>query len=213
MKSLLKVCGMRDPENIAELMFLKPDYMGFILYPGSKRFIGDLDPEVIKKVSGDIRTTGVFVNAAPDEVLAAIETYQFKAVQLHGAESPDDCAAIKGRAEVIKAFGIHEQFDFTVLNEFVGKVDYFLFDTQTADHGGSGKVFNWELLNRYTLNIPYFLSGGIGPDSIQDLNRIEDPRCYAIDINSKFELLPGLKDIQKIRNFIQARSGSNTQSL
>lgn len=199
--ALLKICGMKVPVNIAEAITLQPDYLGFIFHPASKRFIADLDAAIVSNIPASIKTTGVFVNAALDTVKNAIELYQFKAVQLHGTESPAYCSALKGSVEVIKAFGVDDNFDFSILESYENAVDYFLFDTQTAEHGGSGKTFNWQLLENYTLLKPYFLSGGIGLENAADLKQISDKRLYAVDVNSRFEILPGLKNIMLLTQF------------
>lgn len=204
MKYKLKICGMKIPANITEVVALQPDYIGFIFYPGSKRFIGNLDPSLIKNIPASIKTTGVFVNEELETVKNAIITYNLKAVQLHGQENAAYCEALKGHAEVIKAFGIDENFDFDTLDEYQAYTDYFLFDTQTPDHGGSGKTFSWQLLGNYKNGKPYFLSGGIGIDQLAELEMIKDERLYAIDINSKFELSPGLKDTVLLSTFKQA---------
>jgi len=201
MKAKLKICGMKVPSNIEGAIALNPDYLGFIFYPGSKRFVDQLDAEVVKKIPAAIKTTGVFVDEKLETVLATIELYQLKAVQLHGNESPEYCAALKGKAEVIKAFGISETFDFNKLNVFEEVADYFLFDTQTAGHGGSGQMFNWQLLDKYILQTPYFLSGGIGLENAAELAQIADERFYAMDVNSRFELSPGLKNIDLLNQF------------
>ncbi|MGY0037745.1 phosphoribosylanthranilate isomerase [Pedobacter sp. NJ-S-72] len=195
MSTKLKICGMKIPGNIAEVVVLQPAYIGFIFYPGSKRFIGDLDPLLLKNIPVTIKTTGVFVNEELEVVKNAIAQYNLKAVQLHGQESAAYCAQLKGLAEVIKAFGIDAGFDFNTLDEYVPHVDYFLFDTQTPDYGGSGKTFSWQLLEHYKNKTPYFLSGGIGIEQLAGLENIKDERLYAIDVNSRFEISPGLKDI------------------
>lgn len=204
----LKICGMLHPENIAEVAGLQPDYLGFIFFKGSKRYAGDLDPEVVKALPEQIRRTGVFVNEAAEVVLELVHQYGLNAVQLHGAESPEYCRgiaqyvkAIQPEFKVIKSFGVNADFDFQQLEAYPGVVDYFLFDTQTPDHGGSGKKFDWNLLDKYKLDVPYFLSGGIGPESVEALNGISDPRLFAIDINSRFELEPGWKDAGKLKEF------------
>ncbi|KIO75633.1 N-(5'-phosphoribosyl)anthranilate isomerase [Pedobacter lusitanus] len=191
----LKICGMRERGNIAEVVALQPDYIGFIFYPASKRFIGDLDPQLIKNIPATIKTTGVFVNEELEIVKNAIMKYDLKAVQLHGQESASYCQALKGTTEVIKAFGIDADFDFSKLDDYEAQVDYFLFDTQTPDHGGSGKTFSWQLLGSYKNRKSYFLSGGIGIEQLAGLEQIKDERLYAIDVNSRFEVSPGLKDI------------------
>lgn len=192
---------MKFPDNITAVTALHPDYMGFIFYNGTKRFVEDLDPETVKNIPAGIKTTGVFVNEALDQVKSTIEKFGLKAVQLHGKESAAYCKELLGTAEVIKAFGIDDTFDFSILEEYKETADYFLFDTQTPVHGGSGKTFSWQLLKNYQLDKPYFLSGGIGLESISALEQITDPRLYAVDINSRFELSPGLKDISQLTGF------------
>lgn len=200
----LKVCGMREPDNINALSALMPDYMGFIFYDRSKRYIGNMDPELTESLPASIKATGVFVNEDIENVLSAIRKYQLKAVQLHGTESPAYCSNIRTERpeiELIKAFGVNESFNFEQLNNYVNKVDYFLFDTQTPEHGGSGITFNWQVLENYQLNIPYFLSGGIGLEQLSEIHGIVDTRLYAIDVNSRFELAAALKDIDQLTRF------------
>lgn len=208
----LKICGMLHPENINAVATLQPDYLGFIFYKGSKRYAGAVLPEILEALPENIKKTGVFVNETIAVVLSLVQKYQLNALQLHGAESPEYCLELKqqlkeikadglANVELIKAFGLNDDFDFKVLNDYVGLVDYFLFDTQTPDHGGSGKQFDWQLLNKYTLDVPYFLSGGIGVESAELLNGIVDSRLFAIDVNSKFEIEPGLKDLAKLGEF------------
>lgn len=192
---------MKEPGNIVGMVELDPDYMGFILYPGSKRFIADLEPGLISDIPSKIKTTGVFVDEDLQVVKDKIKRYRLKAVQLHGKESPDYCRELKADAEVIKAFGINDTFDFNQLDAYTDAVDYFLFDTQSPEHGGSGKTFNWQLLKSYTLEKPYFLSGGIGIGHAEELLLINDERLYAVDVNSGFEKSPGLKDIGLLYQF------------
>jgi phosphoribosylanthranilate isomerase len=195
---------MRDPANIQAVVALHLDYLGFIFYPESKRYVADLAETVMDAVPAGIRKTGVFVNASLEDIAAAVTKYKLSALQLHGGEDPAFAQALKKaypKVEVIKAFGVHVDFDFASLNAYESVVDYFLFDTQTATHGGSGMQFDWTLLDDYTLNIPYFLSGGIGLESLQAIQEINDPRLYAIDINSKFEIAPAFKDVAKLTEF------------
>jgi phosphoribosylanthranilate isomerase len=199
----LKICGMKHAANIAAVADLHPDYLGFIFYPKSPRFISEVSSELIKYVPSSIQTTGVFVNEELDNVKAYVVKCNLKAVQLHGNESVAFCSALKETGiKVIKAFGVDERFDFEQLKSYETVVDYFLFDTQTPAHGGSGKVFDWKLLANYQLTKPYFLSGGIALEHADAIKEINDPRCYAIDINSKFELEPGLKDVKKLNEFM-----------
>ncbi|MBC7615457.1 MAG: phosphoribosylanthranilate isomerase [Pedobacter sp.] len=202
MKLKLKICGMKQAANIAAVAELHPDYLGFIFYQKSPRFINEVSAELIKYIPSSIKTTGVFVDEELETVKAYIFRYNLKAVQLHGKESETYCQEIKlTGVEVIKAFGLNRDFDFNQLLSYSRTIDYFLFDTQTPGHGGSGKVFDWKLLQNYTLNIPYFLSGGIDKVHAKTIAEISDPRLYALDINSKFELTPGLKDVDKIKVF------------
>jgi phosphoribosylanthranilate isomerase len=204
MKLKLKICGMKQASNIAAVAALEPDYMGFIFYPKSPRFISEISAELIKYVPPSIKTTGVFVDEDLEIVKAYIVKYNLKAVQLHGKETVDYCAALKtSGVEVIKAFGIGQDFDFKQLEPYVDVVDAFLFDTQTKAHGGSGKVFDWKLLENYSLDKPYFLSGGIDLRHAETIKNITDPRLYAIDVNSRFELEPGLKDVEKLKEFFK----------
>jgi len=202
----LKICGMRDSGNIEEVASLEPDYMGFIFYKKSKRFVAELDPATLSTMPENIVRVGVFVNHDLKEVVQLAEKFSLNLLQLHGNESAAYVTELKQLLEgssikLMKAFGIDENFDFAVLNEYESEVDYFLFDTQTPDHGGSGKLFNWKLLNGYTLDKPYFLSGGIGLESVEALKTIDDKRLFAIDVNSKFETEPGIKDISKLKEF------------
>ena len=200
----LKVCGMKQAANIAAVAELRPDYLGFIFYQQSPRYISEVSAELIKYVPPTIKTTGVFVDEDVQIVKQYLIKYNLKAVQLHGKESVAYCQELKSTGvEVIKAFGIGEDFDFLSLESYLNEVDYFLFDTQTAAHGGSGKVFDWKLLEKYQFDKPYFLSGGIDLSHIETLKSINDPRLYAIDVNSKFELEPGLKDVEKLREFFK----------
>ena len=198
----IKVCGMKQAANIAEVANLRPDYLGFIFYTKSPRLISDVSAELIKYVPAEIKTVGVFVDEKIEEVKLKITKHQLNAVQLHGKENVDDCSELKTLGvEVIKAFGVHPDFDFKQLESYAAVVDYFLFDTQTPAHGGSGKVFDWKLLENYKLDKSYFLSGGIGLEHAEQIKMIQDKRLYAIDVNSKFEIEPGLKDIAQLKIF------------
>lgn len=206
MQVKLKICGMKDPENILAITALKPDYLGFIFYTGSQRFVDGLTPSFVKNIPAGIKRTGVFVNEDLNKVARLALLYGFNAIQLHGSESAAYCLELKKilakeDIAIVKAFGVDEVFNFEDLTDYQEAADYFLFDTQTSNHGGSGKLFNWKLLKSYTMNKPYFLSGGIGPESITELHKINDTRLYAIDVNSKFELAPGIKDIHKLKDF------------
>ncbi|WP_432712522.1 phosphoribosylanthranilate isomerase [Pedobacter sp.] len=200
----IKICGMRDPANIAAVAALKPAYLGFIFYPQSKRFVGNLSASVLDALPASIIKTGVFVNEQLHQVQEFVLKYKLQAVQLHGDECPNYCKALKTLfpgISLIKAFGLKEGFDFATLIPYQKVVDYFLFDTQTPDHGGSGKTFNWAILKEYTLNVPFFLSGGIGPEHVVELQQLSHPNLYGIDVNSRFETEPALKDTDKLKAF------------
>lgn len=194
----IKVCGLNDPENIKSVAALNPDYMGFIYYGPSPRFIGGLAPVVLKALPATICKTAVFVNEDAETIDHLIDLFNFNAVQLHGSESPEFCDKFKNKVIVFKAFGIDENFDFGNLAPYSGKVDFFLFDTKTTIHGGSGRTFDWTLLDRYKLNTPFFLSGGLSPGNLEEVKGIEHPRFFGVDLNSKFEISPGQKNMVQL---------------
>ncbi|MGQ7868025.1 phosphoribosylanthranilate isomerase [Sunxiuqinia sp. sy24] len=200
----IKVCGMRDPDNIQEVLKASPDYLGFIFYPKSKRFVGENpNPEIFSLVPQATKKVAVFVNEDLEKVRAICSAFQIEVVQFHGNESPKDCQTLKhDGVTVLKAFSVDEQFDFSVLKAYHSAVDYFLFDTKGRLPGGTGLKFNWELLNEYKLDVPFFLSGGIGPDDVEALTQFKHNQLFALDINSGFELEPALKDVCQVRNFI-----------
>ena len=195
----IKVCGLKYPDNIYAVTDLAPDYVGFIYYGHSPRFVDDIAADTLGKIPSSIIKTAVFVDETESEINRLINEFGFNAIQLHGSETPDFANVFKGRVQVIKAFGINEDFDFEQLNDYAGKVDYFLFDTKTDAHGGSGKTFNWNILNNYKLSVPFFLSGGLSLDNLEQVTKITHPQFYGVDLNSKFETVPGLKDIEKLK--------------
>jgi phosphoribosylanthranilate isomerase len=198
----IKVCGMREPENIRQVADLHPDYMGFIFYPFSKRYVGNINEKVLNSISSGIKKTGVFVDS--DELFSIIDRYKLDAVQLHGDESAALCRELKDKGlEVIKAVGVDEDFDFKALEPYLEAVDYFLFDTKVPGYGGSGKLFDWKLLEQYPYTASYFLSGGLGQDNLPEIKRMTDKRLYAVDLNSRFETEPGIKDVEKIEAAIK----------
>jgi phosphoribosylanthranilate isomerase len=201
---LIKICGMRESDNIKAIAKLKPDFMGFIFHPGSPRFADDLlDRETLSSLPGDIRKTGVFVNSEFKEILSKVTKYSLNVAQLHGDESAELCRRLRNKGiQVIKVFRIHERTDFAKLSDFIDCTDYFLFDTMTAKHGGSGQKFDWNLIYKYDAGHPFLLSGGIGPMDADEIKGITNPYFKGIDINSRFELSPGLKDAERLRHFI-----------
>ena len=199
----LKVCGMKYQDNIQEVATLQPDYLGFIFYEQSARHF---DAHCIPEISNTIKKTGVFVDADLDFVIKKISKHNLKAVQLHGNETPEYCKQLRGKnIEIIKVFSIKNEFDFSVLKLYDDIVDYFLFDTKGKLPGGNGYVFDWTILNNYPSTTPFFLSGGIGLSQIDDINKFQKSEaskyCYALDVNSKFEIEPGLKNIEDLKKF------------
>jgi len=204
MKPKIKICGLRDPENIREVLALQPDYIGFIFYPASKRYVGtSLDDRWITQLKGAVKTA-VLVDADEQEAQAIVDQFGFQAVQLHGSESPGYCGRLRSAGvTVIKAFGIDETFSWNRLADYEDVVDYYLFDTQSPQHGGTGKRFDWTLLQGYPFPKPFFLSGGISAGNIREALDIDDDRLYALDLNSKFETTPGIKDIALLKQTLQ----------
>jgi len=192
----IKVCGLKDPENIKAVAALNPDYMGFIFYPKTQRYVAGLPAGAVSGLKP--YKTGVFVNESVKNISKQISAYRFDALQLHGDESPELCAQFKGRVTVIKAFGLNSDFDFEQLKNYAGSVDFFLFDTKTDIYGGSGKTFDWAILDKYTLDVPFFLSGGISLDNLEEVRSISHPQFYGVDLNSRFETEPGIKNIEKL---------------
>ncbi|MET3979778.1 phosphoribosylanthranilate isomerase [Mucilaginibacter sp. UYP25] len=195
----IKVCGLKYTDNIKAVEALKADYMGFICYDRSPRFIGGMDDDELVNIPTDIIKVGVFVDEDADSISKLIYKYKFDAIQLHGSESPQFCDMYMHEVQVIKAFGIDEKFDFGRLGAYKNSVDFFLFDTKTPMHGGSGMVFDWAILDSYKLDVPFFLSGGLSLDNLDEVKQIKHAAFYGVDLNSKFELSPALKDIDKLK--------------
>lgn len=208
---------MKYPDNIEHVAALQPDYLGFIFYEKSARYFdGD-----IPKLTNAIKKVGVFVDAPQEDVLEKIKTHHLLAVQLHGDESPEYCKTLKRhfedfqfelseehndeKLEIIKVFSIKDNFDFNLLKPYESVCDFYLFDTKGKLPGGNGYTFDWSVLKNYPSTKPYFLSGGIGLEEIETIESFlvkeESKYCYAIDVNSKFEIEPGLKNIVLLKEF------------
>jgi phosphoribosylanthranilate isomerase len=199
----IKVCGMKDAQNIKDLVQLPIDWMGLIFYEKSPRYAGDLDANVLDIVPPSIQKVGVFVNASIENILDRIRQYDLQAVQLHGDESPAFCRELKKHnIQVIKTFSIEEADDLAQCIFYENTCDYFLFDTKTPQYGGSGKKFDWQFLFFHKGEIPFFLSGGIGLEDAKTIQQLNFPQLHAVDLNSRFEIMPGLKDIDKIKKFL-----------
>ena len=198
----IKVCGMKFARNKEDVENLGIDFLGYIFYAKSKRYIGE-NPE-----AGLFTTTkpkvGVFVNENVFEMLGLAKNLGFEYVQLHGNENPKTCEILKSQGlKIIKAFSVNEKFKFSDTKPFEKVANYFLFDTKTKLPGGSGKKFNWEILDKYDGHTPFFLSGGIGLDDAKSIKEIKHPKLTGVDLNSGFEDEPGLKNIEKLKAFIQ----------
>jgi len=204
----LKICGMKYPDNILEVGSLLPDYMGFIFWEKSARYFDGDMPDLPKS----IRKVGVFVNESIPVILEKIAKYDLQAVQLHGQESVAFCQDLKSKIddtiEIIKVFSVDDTFDFAILEAFEMVCDYFLFDTKGKLPGGNGTIFDWKVLANYPSTKPFFLSGGIGLEEMKDINEILKTNLpiYAIDVNSKFEIQPGLKNILICKDALQCIS-------
>lgn len=200
---IIKVCGMRDAANIADVATLTPMLMGFIFYPRSPRYAGHLAPAVIAALPEFVHPVGVFVNETFDKIVETCDRYGIRIVQLHGDETPDLCRRLRDAGyTVFKAFGISDDTRWQDIEPYEGVADLYLFDTKSSRRGGSGRKFRWSLLDSYPLATPYLLSGGIGPDDTDAIVDAMRPKMAGIDLNSRFETSPGVKDITKLANFI-----------
>ena len=216
----IKVCGMRNSENVSSLLVLKPDFVGFIFYNKSKRFVANF-PQV--RFPSEVKKVGVFVNQSIEEVLRIVEKHQLDVVQLHGDETSEYCkkliemvteqsrsksitnsgisTPLNHQIEIIKAFSVDENFDFNNTKQYESYCYYFLFDTKGDNYGGNGMKFNWEILQNYKGNIPFLLSGGISKNDVDKIKKIKHPAFEGVDINSGFEIEPALKNIEEIKEF------------
>lgn len=227
---LIKVCGMREAENIALVVECGPDMMGFIFWPGSPRCCAGLTPDALNSLGPKTARVGVFVNETPERIAETARKYGLTHIQLHGEESPEFCARlgeylgeqfgarpgeridtrsgerfgnqIGTRPKIIKAFGIASARDLEKTDAYEGLCDLFIFDAKVPGRGGSGMKFDHRVLEAYSGRTPYLLSGGIGPDDTGLLHEIDDPRCIGVDINSRFETAPGVKDVRAVGEFI-----------
>ena len=194
---MIKVCGMREADNIREVETLGIDMMGFIFWPKSSRYVSQRPDYLPKRV----KRVGVFVDEDPEQVKRLAGDYGLDYIQLHGQESPSYIFQLGG-LHVIKAFNISTTEDLIQTQPYEGLVDYFLFDAKGKSVGGNGEKFNWDVLDAYQGNTPFLLSGGIGPDDAERVNAFYHPKCIGIDLNSRFELAPGLKDVAKLKEFM-----------
>ena len=194
---------MRDADNIREVETLGINMMGFIFWPKSSRFVSVCPAYLPSKA----KRVGVFVDEDIKTLEKIADDYALDYIQLHGHESPAYCKQLTGK-RLIKAISINNRDDIKAYQPYEGLVDYFLFDTKAQLPGGSGQQFDWNVLSTYDGNTPFLLSGGIGPDDAEVLTSNHSPltskKCIGIDLNSRFELAPGLKDTNKLHEFIKA---------
>ena len=198
----VKVCGMRDAENIRKVEALGINMMGFIFYPKSSRYVSNRPAYLPQKC----KRVGVFVDATIEDIRLHIVDYSLDIIQLHGHESTDFIRSLRSLCgdsiTIIKAFNIATKEDLEATKPYEGLVDYFLFDTKGKSAGGNGEKFNWNVLSNYKDNTPFLLSGGIGPDDAGRVKVFQHLKCVGIDLNSRFEIEPGIKDITKLKTFL-----------
>lgn len=222
----LKICGMKQPQNIADVAALNPDYLGFIFYEKSKRYVGeDFDGALTYHLPKGIKKVGVFVDANLEYILTKVEKYGLDLVQLHGEETPEFCRDFRRanhrdfgtggiafaqnitkndlKTKIIKVFSIGETFDFTQLEPYKPYCDYFLFDTKGKEKGGNGFIFNWNILKKYDNEKPFFLSGGLSLENIEAVKKLSNLNIIAIDVNSGFEIEAGLKNVELLEKLIK----------
>jgi len=197
----IKVCGMKFTENREQVEKLGVDLLGYIFHAPSKRFIGDTPDSGL--FNANKIKVGVFVDENAFEILGLAKNMGFEYVQLHGKENPKTCGILKSQGlKIIKAFNLNEKFKFSDTRSWEKVADYFLFDTKSSQPGGSGQKFDWQILEKYNGHTPFFLSGGIGPDDAKSIKKINHSKLSGVDLNSGFEDEPGLKNIEKLKQFI-----------
>lgn len=194
----VKICGMRDVENIRAVAELHPDYMGFIFYKKSPRYVGNdfsLDENEVTE------PVGVFVNEDKGEIFKRLKSINSNIAQLHGNEKPSECDELKSRGiKVIKVFSVDDEFDFNSTKQYKDVADYFLFDTKGKLYGGNAKTFDWRKLEQYDQELPFFLSGGLNADNLKQIHILDTMNLHAVDLNSGVEDSPGSKNIEKIKS-------------
>ena len=209
----VKVCGMLDPSNIEAVSALPIHFMGFIFYEKSPRFVTQTHD--ISACPDDLTKVGVFVNAEIEYILHKIDQYDLDAVQLHGSETPQYIADFSTELwlklklmanvdiEIIKAFSVDSDFDFETTKSYSELVKYFLFDTKSPQHGGAGIKFDWSILEKYDSEVPFLLAGGISENDVEIIKSLTISQLYGLDLNSKFEIEPALKDVEKLKTFLE----------
>ena len=220
---VIKVCGMRDAQNIREVSQLGVDMIGMIFYPKSPRYVemqsshAGIIPDYVKediniKSAKSPARVGVFVDDMVQNIVTRVVNYHLDYIQLHGNEPREMCENlrltldpdIRPGIKIIKAISVSDASDIQKYKEYVGAVDLFLFDTKCKTVGGSGQQFDWQVLEQYDGEVPFLLSGGIGPEDASRLHAFHHPKCIGIDLNSRFEIEPGVKDVEKLKGFLNA---------
>ena len=218
---VIKVCGMRDAQNIREVSQLGVDMIGMIFYPKSPRYVemqsshAGIIPDYVKediniKSAKSPARVGVFVDDMVQNIVTRVVNYHLDYVQLHGNEPREMCENLRSTLDpdirpgikIIKAISVSDASDIQKYKEYVGAVDLFLFDTKCKTVGGSGQQFDWQVLEQYDGEVPFLLSGGIGPEDASRLHAFHHPKCIGIDLNSHFEIEPGVKDVEKLKGFL-----------
>lgn len=200
---IIKVCGIKYRENLLDLLEESVDMIGFNFYPESVRYVDDIQDvkSALHLIPNSVKKVGVFVNADSEEIMRSADRFSLDYIQLHGDESPEQVEILNRKYKVIKVFRVDKHFDFESTNSFIG-CPFFLFDTRTSAFGGSGRKFDWNVLSQYKGTTPFLLSGGIGPEDVNFISEFSHPAFVGIDINSKFEYSPAMKDIKSISEFI-----------
>ncbi len=199
----LKICGMKDPANITAVAELRPDYMGFIFYRDSPRYVGGNFS--LPAAFPGVANVGVFVDDSTDEILYRLKFIKSRTAQLHGNETPSQCNELRRwGVTVIKVFSVDETFDFGRTKEYKRMANYFLFDTKGKLPGGNGTPFKWTRLKEYDQEVPFLLSGGLTPENVKDLSMLNGMNVHALDLNSGVEDSPGIKSIEKIKSVMSA---------
>jgi phosphoribosylanthranilate isomerase len=199
---LLKVCGMRDPGNIRRIISMQPDYMGFIFYEKSPRFVGN-DFELASDFPAAVKKVGVFVNASTAQIATATEKLALDYLQLHGDESVATVKELKMKGyKLIKVFSIGDTFDFTIVEPYQEFVDFVLFDTRGKYYGGNAQRYDWMILEGYNQQVPFFLSGGLNRENVEEINQLDGMNLHALDVNRGVEDSPGLKNVEKVQSIV-----------
>ena len=200
---LIKICGMKEPGNVKEVAALHPDMLGFIFYKASPRYAGDLSPRALERLPAAIGIVGVFVNAETGFIENIVRRYKMDTIQLHVDVPPDmGHYFVRKGYRVIKAFGIEEAGDFQRTLPYESACQLFLVDTRSRQFGGTGKSFDWNLLNRYEESVPYLLRRGIAWENREEIGKIKHPKLAGLDLNSRFETAPGMKNIHLLSRFL-----------